>query len=99
MPFDFLSDASYQKFLDDDHAFSESYLPQDIVPIHSDFTFNSSATFQLRKEAAEQFAAMARAFAFAFDFKSKLSLTSAYRSPSYQKKLAATCSTERCAIP
>jgi LAS superfamily LD-carboxypeptidase LdcB len=69
------------------------------VSIHSDFTANRSADFQLRDEAATQFADMARAFAYAFTFKLKLSITSAYRSPTYQKKLAANCSLERCALP
>jgi D-alanyl-D-alanine carboxypeptidase len=97
--FDFTSDASYQKFLDDDHAFTTDYIPKDIVAIHSDFTSNTSANFQLRSEAATQFADMARAFSHAFNFKSRLSITSAYRSSTYQKKLASTCSTERCALP
>jgi hypothetical protein len=64
--FDFFSDVSYQKFLDTQHALSPSYLPDDIVEIHSDFTANDSSAFQLRAEAAESFATMARAFATAF---------------------------------
>jgi LAS superfamily LD-carboxypeptidase LdcB len=96
---DFFSDTSFQKFLDDDHGLSDEYRPEDIISLHSDFTANYSSNFQLRKEAGEQFADMARAFANAFSFKSKLSLTSAYRSPTYQKQLASTCSTQRCALP
>jgi LAS superfamily LD-carboxypeptidase LdcB len=98
-PFDFFSDDSYQKFLDDANAFSASYLPADLVAVHSDFTANRSADFQLREEVATQFADMAWAFAHTFNFKSKLSITSAYRSPTYQKKLASNCSLERCALP
>jgi hypothetical protein len=97
--FDFWSDGSFQKFLDDTHAFAANYRPNDIVAIQSDFTANAAASFQLRAEAAEQFATMARAFANAFHFESKLSLTSAYRSPNYQKQLASNCSTQRCALP
>jgi LAS superfamily LD-carboxypeptidase LdcB len=98
-PFDFVSDESYQRFLDDSHAFSVPYIPNDIVKIHSDFTFNTSTHYQLRKEAAQNFADMARAFAYAFNFTSKLSITSAYRSPTFQKKLASDCSSARCALP
>ena len=98
-PFDFFSDSSYHKFLDDTHPFFSAYIPEDIVPIHSDFTFNAAARFSLRAEAAEQFADMAWSFAYAFDFKAKLSITSAYRSPSFQKRLAANCSNSRCALP
>jgi LAS superfamily LD-carboxypeptidase LdcB len=97
--FNLFSDTSYQKFLDDDHAFASDYRPNDIVPIHSDFTSNRSSNFQLRAEAAEHFADMARAFSHAFNFKSRLSLTSAYRSPIYQKQLASNCSAQRCASP
>lgn len=95
--FDFFNDASYQKFLDNTHTLSASYRPSDIVSIHSDFTANDASRFQLRQEAATKFAEMAWSFANAFDFKSRLSLTSAYRSSNYQKQLAANCSTERCA--
>ena len=97
--FDFHSDSSFQKFLDDTHAMSTSYIPTDLVKIHSDFTFNKSSTYQLRQEAAEQFADMARAFSNAFDFKSRISITSAYRSSAFQKSLAKNCSTTRCATP
>ncbi|MDR0651346.1 MAG: D-alanyl-D-alanine carboxypeptidase family protein [Candidatus Peribacteria bacterium] len=94
---DFFTEHSHQKFLDNDHALPPSYHPNDLVPIHSNFTFNASSNFQLREQAAEQFANMARAFAYAFDFKAKLSLTSAYRSSNYQKRLTSNCSTARCA--
>ena len=98
-PFDFFSDASYQKFLNNVYAFDPFYVPDDIVNIYSDFTFNNSSSFYLREEAAQQFADMAWAFAHAFDSKSKLSITSAYRSSSFQKRLASNCSIWRCAIP
>ena len=97
--FDFFSDSSFQKFLDDTHGLQPSYRPSDLVKIHSDFTSNKSSAFQLRKEAAEQFADMARAFSHAFGFKSRLSITSAYRSPAFQQSLAKNCSASRCATP
>jgi LAS superfamily LD-carboxypeptidase LdcB len=97
--FDFFSESSLQRFLDDDHPFTAEYIPEDIVPIESHFTFNASSDFYLRSEAAVQFADMARAFSNAFGFKQKLSITSAYRSPVFQKSLASGCSTSRCASP
>lgn len=98
--FDFFSDASFQRFLDDDHPFStQNYKPDDLVAIDSHFTSNQSSHFSLRSEAAVQFADMARAFSNAFNFKSHLSLTSAYRSPAFQKKLATNCSSTHCADP
>ncbi|MDR3168387.1 MAG: D-alanyl-D-alanine carboxypeptidase family protein [Candidatus Peribacteria bacterium] len=95
--FDFWSDTSYQKFLDDTHSLDEQYVPTDIVQISSSATFNDASKFQLREEAAGQFAEMASAFALAFGDKAKLSLTSTYRSPTYQKRLAENCSVARCA--
>jgi len=86
--------------LDDDHSFIASdYIPQDLQPIQSDFTTNRSAHFQLRSEVAIKFADMAWAFSHAFNFKARFTINSAYRSQTYQKKLAATCSESRCAIP
>ena len=52
---DFYSDNSFQKFLDDYHPLSADYSTSDIVRINSDFTFNKSSDFSLRKEAAEMF--------------------------------------------
>ncbi|MDR0608103.1 MAG: M15 family metallopeptidase [Candidatus Peribacteria bacterium] len=95
--FDFWSDTSYQKFLDDTHSFDEQYVPDDMVPIASSATFNTASNFQLRAEVAPQFAEMASAFAITFADKAKLSITSAYRSPTYQKRLAENCSVARCA--
>jgi D-alanyl-D-alanine carboxypeptidase len=99
--FDFWSDASAQKFLDDTHAFSTSYVPSDIVPLTSSDIFPSATSFQLRSEAVSHFTEMASAFSQAFQKtnKVKLSITSAYRSPTYQKQLASSCSTARCAKP
>lgn len=78
---DMEQDDSLQKFLDDDHAFQDtSYVPSDLVDIHSDFTANNSQKFSLRAEAAVQFADMA--WNFWNDFSGdKLFITSAYRSP------------------
>ena len=96
---DFYSDVSLQRFLDDNHPLSWKYEAQDIVKINSDFTSNKSSDFMLRKEVAEMFEWMARAFSNAFDFKAKLTINSARRSQAYQRKLIATCSTTRCATP
>ena len=96
---DYYSDASFQKFLDDDHPLSTNYSPNDIVKINSDFTFNKSSNFMLRKKAAEMFEWMAWAFSNAFGFKAKLSINSARRSPIYQRQLASNCSLWRCAKP
>ena len=66
---DYYSDSSLQKFLDDNHPLAWSYEANDIVKINSDFTSNKSSDFYLRKEAAEAFEHMARAFSNAFGFK------------------------------
>ena len=96
---DYFSDDSFQKFLDDNHPLSANYSPNDIVKINSDFTFNKSSNFSLRKKAAEMFEWMARAFSKSFWFKAKLSINSARRSPAYQRQLASNCSVWRCAKP
>jgi hypothetical protein len=49
------SDTSFQRFLDDNHPLSVDYSANDVVKINSDFTFNKSSDFSLRKEAAEMF--------------------------------------------
>ena len=65
--FDFDSDGSFQKYLSPDHPFIDtSYTPNDLVNIESDFTANNSRAFELRQEAATQFADMARHFRSAF---------------------------------
>ena len=96
---DFYSDTSLQKFLDDNHPLSQNYEALDIIKINSDFTSNKSSDFMLRKEVSEMFEWMAWAFSKAFDFKAKLTINSARRSQAYQRKLAASCSTSRCASP
>jgi len=96
---DFYSDDSLQKFLDDNHPLSWSYEASDIVKINSDFTTNKSSDFMLRKDAAAYFEWMAWAFSNAFNFKAKLTINSARRSQGFQRKLAASCSTSRCATP
>jgi len=96
---DYYSDDSFQKFLDDNHPLSSNYSVNDIVKINSDFTFNRSSDFSLRKKAAEMFEWMAWAFSNAFGFKAKLSINSARRSPTYQRQLASNCSVWRCAKP
>lgn len=96
--FDFDSDASFQKFLHTDHAFTDtSYVPGDLVPIHSNFTANNSKIFMLREEAAIQFADMAWHFRNAFSG-DRLYVTSAYRSRGFQDYLVKQwCSLIKCA--
>lgn len=96
---DYYSDSSFQKFLDDNHPLSWNYEANDIVKINSDFTSNNSSNFMLRKKVSEMFEGMARAFSNAFEFKAKLTINSAWRSQKYQRQLAASCSTARCAKP
>ena len=96
---DYYSDVSFQKFLDEHHPLSQNYEANDIVKINSDFTSNKSSNFMLRKEVAEAFESMARAFSNEFNFKAKLTINSARRSQSYQRQLASNCSTSRCAKP
>ena len=96
---DYYSDDSFQKFLDDSHWLSQNYHSVDIVKINSDFTTNKSSNFMLRKEAAKNFEDMARAFSNAFNFKSKLTINSAWRSQAYQYQLLSNCSAWRCAKP
>jgi LAS superfamily LD-carboxypeptidase LdcB len=96
---DYYSDPSFQKFLDDNHPLSSKYEASDIVRINSDFTSNKSSDFYLRREASEAFESMARAFSNTFGFKAKFTINSARRSQAYQRKLAASCSTSRCATP
>ena len=96
---DYYSDASFQKFLDDNHSLSQGYEVNDIVKINSDFTSNKSSNFSLRKKAAEMFEWMARAFSNAFEFKARLTINSARRSQKFQYQLASNCSAWRCAKP
>lgn len=50
--FNLVSDTSLQRFLSDNHPFSDpQYIPEDLAPIESDFTTNAARKFQLRKEA------------------------------------------------
>lgn len=85
--FDFDSDDSFQKFLSTRHPFADvSYIPSDLIAIDSNFTANDSKKFKLRQEASIAFADMA--WHFWNDFSGdRLSITSAYRSKSYQDYL------------
>ena len=96
---DYYSDDSIRKFLDDNHPLSSNYEAPDTRKIISDFITNKSSDFYLRDEAAEAFELMAWAFSNAFNFKARLTINSARRSQAYQRKLASTCSTTRCATP
>lgn len=74
-------------------------MPSDLVDINSHFTANDSTRYQLRQEAATQFADMARKFWHDFDG-DRLSITSAYRSSSFQNYLLhAFCKKDQCATP
>lgn len=97
--FDFYSDTSIQKFLDDQHWLSSGYDASDIVQIRSDFTTNDPSKFYLREEAADAFAWLAWAFSSAFDYKARLTINSARRSQGFQRKLLANCEPWRCAKP
>lgn len=95
--YDVTSDASFQKYLSDTVPFvNKNYIPSDLLPIHSNFTANNSAKYQLREEAGIQFADMARKFWDTFSG-DKLVITSAYRSFYYQKHLLLTCKKDQCA--
>jgi len=84
--------------LDENNPFiSSKYKPNDLVSITSHFTYNDASKFWLREKSAIQFADMARAFANTFNFKQKLSIVSAYRSPTFQASLSKNCSITRCA--
>ena len=80
MQFDFASDDSYQRYLDNQHPFVDlDYVPGDLELINSDFTANDASRFELRQKAGEMFADMA--WHFWHDFSGdRLSITSAYRS-------------------
>lgn len=96
--FDFDSDDSFQKYLHTDHPFNDiSYVPTDLVPIHSNFTANASRSFKLREEAAIQFADMAWHFRNAFSG-DRLYISSAYRSRWLQDYLIKQwCALIKCA--
>ncbi len=96
--FDFASDDSYQRYLSSDNPFQNlNYIPTDLVVIDSDFTANNSRAFQLRQEAATQFADMARHFRHAFSG-DRLYISSAYRSKSFQDYLIKQwCASTKCA--
>jgi len=96
--FDFTTDDSYQKYLHTDHPFLDSaYVPTDLIPIDSNFTANDSQKFQLRQEAAIQFADMAWHFRNAFSG-DRLYISSAWRSRGLQDYLIKQwCPLQRCA--
>jgi len=96
--FDFDSDDSFQKYLNADHPFLDtSYTPNDLIHIESDFTANNSRAFELRQEAATQFADMARHFRNTFSW-DRLYITSTYRSKWFQDFLVKQwCSLLKCA--
>ena len=83
--YDFFVDTSFQKYLSADTPFLDvEYAPLDLAAIDSAFTANNSKTFQLRQEAAIQFADMA--WHFRNDFQGdKLWISSAYRSNDFQE--------------
>lgn len=95
--FDLFSDNSLHKFLDEKNPFSvANYQPVDLVQIESDFTANNARKFQLRAEAAQQFADMAWHFHQQHPGK-RFRITSAFRSYAFQSALAKNCSKTLCA--
>jgi len=85
--FDFSSDDSYQRFLDNTHPFNNvNYVPADLAPINSNFTANDARKFKLRQIAGDAFADMAWHFQDYFKG-DRLAVFSAYRSKSYQDGL------------
>lgn len=98
--YDLTSDTSLQKYLSDDTPFIDrGYVPSDLQNIDSHFTANDSSRYQLRQEAALQFADMARQFWHHFDG-DKLLITSAYRTPDVQNYLFHSfCKKDQCATP
>ena len=98
--FDFTSDDSFQRYLDPSHPFQNiNYVPADLAPINSNFTANDARKFELRQEAGDSFADMAWHFRDHFGG-DRLSITSAYRSESFQKSLLKNwCSDDLCAKP
>ncbi len=98
LSFDLDSDISFQKYLHTDHPFADtSYVPNDLVPINSNFTANTSKAFKLRYEAAIQFADMAWHFWNTFSG-DRLYIISAYRSKWHQSYLINQwCSLIKCA--
>ena len=96
--YDFDSDDSYQRFLNNDRPFKDlNYVPVDLAPINSNFTANDARKFQLRQVAGDAFADMA--WHFRDDFKwDRLLIFSAYRSKAYQDGLLrAGCNKNACA--
>ena len=95
--YDFDEDDSFQKYLGNGQLLNNNeYVPEDLVPIDSNFTANASKRFSLRQEAATQFADMA--WYFWNHFNAKLMISSAYRSSTFQQSLLKKgCSRARCA--
>lgn len=96
--FDFDSDDSYQRFLNNDRPFKDlTYVPVDLAPINSNFTANNARKFQLRQVAGDAFADMAWHFRDEFKW-DRLLIFSAYRSKAYQDGLLkAWCNKNACA--
>lgn len=99
-PYDIVSDTSFQKYLSDTTPFFQKYyVPDDLLPIQSDFTANNSRKYQLREEAGIQFADLAWHFWNYFSG-DRLVITSAYRSASVQNYLLRSfCKKDQCALP
>ena len=97
--FDFFVQTWYQFFVDESHIINFQWIPWDLIPIYSDFTFNASKQFSLRKIAAEHFSKMAWAFSHDFDFKVKFSINSAYRNTAFQRTLYHLLPHQQVAVP
>lgn len=85
--YDFVSDDSLQKYLGNGQTLKDpSYVPVDLAPIDSNFTANNAKKFLLRQEAGVEFADLAWHFWKAWNG-DKLTITSAYRSGTFQESL------------
>ena len=96
--YNLLEDASFQKYLGNgQYLVNADYVPWDLISIESDFTANSARKFLLRKQAAAEFADLARHF-WKDTNGDRLFITSTYRSAKLQESLLKKgCSRAKCA--
>lgn len=81
--YDFLSDDSYQKFVNNEISFTQkSYIPEDLEKISWEFIIDTKGNQTLRKEVVKNLHLLAQDFYTTFW--EKLVVVSAYRSYAYQ---------------
>lgn len=81
--YDFISDSSYQKFVNNEVSFTQkSYVPNDLEKISGEFIVDTKGNQTLRSEAQKNLTALSQAFYE--NFWEKLVVVSAYRSYEYQ---------------